>query len=232
MATNSSKERRWRGRLGCTKFINHFDIDKTDHETWFEKKYLTSIGLKNRNISKGDFEGVLYNNSGDIALFELKLITFKNYQKEIDEALEKARTRGDGILDPSPKWEEVKNNLGNHIRKATDQLLKKMSGVSTPRIIFLILNTPDVAAAEIEFAITGGIIGLFADGKFTYTYRSKISDNKEAVDLFYNERISGLIALTLCDSHPYDSFIFRNKKATNPMPQIFNSNIELDKELP
>ncbi len=233
MAINPSDkcERSWRDRPGCTKFVNCFDSDKTDHETWFDENYLPSLRLINKFIKSRDFEGMIRDDARDVALFEVKLITLPEYQKEVDEELKVAPARGDEDLQPSPKWKEIKSNVANHIRKAVDQLLKKLPEKDIPRIIFLILNTPDVKVSEIEDAITGGVIGQISNGKLVCTYQSRISDNKEAIDLFSDEEISGLIAIKLCGSHSYHSFIFRNSKAKFPIPPIFESNVERDVEL-
>ncbi len=230
----AEEERRWRGNGArkCLKLINHFDPEKTEHEAWFEDAYLPSLSLKNRRIKAGDFEGVLYGAGGDVALFELKLITLQNHQEKVNAAFEEARRNGNGLLIPSPQWEEIKSRVRDNIGEAVKQLLERMPDVSIPRIVFLALNTPDVAVAEIEYAITGGIEGRIVGKELRYNYRSETSDNREAVDLFFDPRISGLIALTLCSEHPYDSFIFRNAKATTPIPSVFEREIERNKILP
>jgi len=205
------------------KIINHFNPNGTEHEDWFKDYYLQSLGLLNKQITNDDFEGIICANNKEIAIFELKLVTLPNIQREIDKQLK--QYEDSEYLHALPKQKEIRSQLQDIIAKASKQVLSKKPKDRLSRIIYLIQNSPDFNKGDIIDAIKSNRqIVLNEDGTVFSTYGCEQSDNKEVLDLFHNKDLSGLICLIL-DSEPpgYIVKIIQNKNANILIPNIFCS---------
>ncbi len=211
------------------KVINHFNFQSNEHENWFEEVYLKSLGLNNKHLNSGDFEGIICDDKEELALFELKLVTMPDIQEKVNKEFENNSNK---LLIPFPHKENInikKELRDNKISKAISQLSKKSLNKKLykelPRIIFLIRNTPDFSKEDLIDAIKDSRLLIFKNKQPILTFSSEISDNQNVLDLFNNEKISGLICITLDSEEPgYSSEVILNKKAKLSIPDIFIKN--------
>src|SRR3989344_8912170 len=193
-------------------------MNVSTHEKWFENSYLKTLGLRNRKIKADDFEGIICDsNNNDLAIFELKLITFPNKQEEVSKEF-KLTDFSKGLI-PFPQADKIRNNLRNSMSEARCQVLEKEKMLILPRIIFLMINTPDIhtyIGVSIVSAIKGKRITVFPDG--VSMFESEISQNKEATDLFYDDNLSGIICIYTGIVEHRGVFVLKNIKAKNQIP--------------
>jgi len=218
------------------KISNCFDFQKEDHEKWFEYCYLFSLGLRNKKIDKNDFEGIICDKDDkEIALFELKLVTLSSVQEitkrilELEEGQERLK-----YLEPMPKYEEIKKRLRDIVAEATNQVLNKEKNKSIARIVFIIRNTIDFNEEDLIDAIKSNRMIIIDNKKFSFNKYGCQNENEEALDLFYDKNLSGLICLTIeyKDSYySYSSIIIKNKDALISLPNIFMRNAEFVDEI-
>jgi hypothetical protein len=209
------------------KIRSFFNHQKRDYEDWFENHYLSSLGLRNRRISNDDFEGIICDNEDrEIAFFELKLVSLPNIQKEVDEEFE--NFKNSEYFQPKPKYEEVKRRLRDIIAEAANQVLNKEKSKSIARIVFIIRNTNEFYKEDLIDAIKSNRMVIIYNKQLFLTYGSQ-NENKEALDLFYDKNLSGLICLTIeykNSCYSYSSIIIKNKDASIPIPDVFIRNVE------
>ncbi len=210
------------------KTMNYLKPDATDHEGWFERNYLKPLGLCNKNIRTDDFEGIICKSEGgqELAIFELKLVTLNNIQKDVSKEFASANYSGGLIL--YPKQEEIRSRLRDIISEARNQVLEKEKSLVLPRIIFLITNNPDIRVnigVSIISAIKGKRVTIFPDG--INTFESAISQNEEVTDLFYNDNLSGAICIYTGMVEHRGVSVIKNIKAKNQIPREFLSNANI-----
>ena len=201
------------------------ESNATYHEKWFENSYLKPLGLCNKKIRTNDFEGIICNsnNGQELTVFELKLVTLPHLQERVCKEFVVANN----ALISYPGQEAIVSRLREIISKAMHQVFEKEKSRNIPRIIFLMISTPDVhvdIGVSIVRAVKGETIIVFPEG--INTSESEISQNKDT-DLFYNDNLSGIICIHAGMVEHRGISILKNIKAKNKIPSEFLVNVEI-----
>lgn len=206
------------------RIINYFKCNTNNHELWFENGYLKSLGLCNKRIQKKDFEGIICSDKGqELAIFELKLISFPNIQKEVSREFSLA----DKLI-LYPKQNAIRSSLREHISRAKKQVIEKRKDLILPRIIFLIIDTPNIrpdSGVSVVSAIKGRRAIIFPEGKSIF--ESETSNNEKITNLFYDKNLSGVVCLYI--TIPEDEYDLENPIISYKSSVI--KNIEADNQI-